>query len=260
MARLSDADFAIQKRINPVLTAMAWAVRNKLREQMEQSFDRPKSWTLNGLQVIPASTDNDNAAVVQIKTGNYKGTPPINVLRHHFTGGSRANSGLEIALQRAGILPSGWYAVPTMFCPVDANGNVKPGHVTKIMSYLELHWKSGYDANSTRQTKDKTRKKEGGGWFVVEHSGAGKTKALGLKAGIYFRNYKTNQAIPEFRFYRSFSPYQKRFDMGDAFDEIKGPWLDKLADVTVEAMNEQLLRAIKSGLAAASAKGKVKVF
>ncbi len=258
MARLSDEDFAIQRRINPVLTAMAWAVRKKLQEQMSASFDRPKAWTLRGLQVIPASTDNDNTAVLQIKTGNYGGTPPINVLGHHFTGGKRPNSGLERALQKAGILPSGWYAVPTMFCPVDANGNVKPGHVNKIMSYLELHWKSGYDANSTRQTKDKTRKKEGGGWFVVQHSGAGKTQELGLKAGIYFRNYKTNHAIPEFRFYRSLSPYQKRFDMQDTFDEIKGPWLDKLGEVTAEAMSEQLIRIIKSGLAAT--KGKIKVF
>lgn len=258
MARLSDAEFAIQKQINPILTSMAWAVRNKMREQFSATFDRPKAWTLNGLEVIPANTKNDNSATVMIKTDKQKGTPPINVLGHHFTGGRRPNTNLEIALQQKGWLPRGWYVVPTSFCPVDSNGNVKPGHVNKIMTYLELHWKSGYNANSNRKTRDKQRKKESGGWFVVQHSGAGgKQEKRNLKAGIYFRNYTNNVAIPEFRFYRSLKPYQKSFDFHETFEQIKGPYIDKLNDAVVDAMTKQLVRAIKDG--AAFAKGKIKI-
>lgn len=259
MARLSDAEFAIQKRINPVLTSMAWAVRNKLREQFNSTFDRPKKWTLDGLEVIPANTKNGNTATVLIKTDKQKGTAPVNVLGHHFTGGRRPNTNLEIALQVAGMLPKGWFVVPTDNCPKDANGNVRPGHVNKIMAYLELHWKPGYFSNSNRKTRDKTRKKESGGWFIVQHSSAGgKKEKRNLKAGIYFRNYKTNAAVPEFRFYRSLKPYKKSFDFNETFENVKGPYVDKLGEVVADEMSKQLIRALKNGVAVA--KGKMNVF
>jgi len=86
-------------------------------------------------------------------------------------------------LQRAGILPSGWFVIPGEGAPLDAYGNVAGSVIVRIASQLQAFGESGYRANETPEQRHKrNRLKKEGRYFAIQPNERG-----ALKPGIYER-------------------------------------------------------------------------
>lgn len=126
------------------LTQTAKDAQSNIIKEMQRAFDRPKPYTLNGTYVKPA-TKRNLVALVKLKDGylgdageqSKKGTPD-KYLAAQVKGGARRPTGFERLLISQGMMPPGYYAVPTNFAPKDAFGNVPSGFYTRVMSQLEI--------------------------------------------------------------------------------------------------------------------------
>ena len=126
------------------LTQTAKDAQSNIIEEMQRVFDRPKPYTLNGTFVKPA-TKRDLTALVKLKDGHFgantessKRGYPDKYLAAEVTGGARRPTAFEKLLIYNGLMPPGYYAVPTNFAPRDPFGNVPPGFYTRIRSQLEI--------------------------------------------------------------------------------------------------------------------------
>ena len=142
------------------LTRTAKDAQANIVQTMERVFDRPKPYTLNGTYVKPA-TKRDLTAVVKLKDGGLgtagekskRGTPD-KYLAAEVTGGARRPTAFEKLLIYNGLMPPGYYAVPTNFAPRDPFGNVPPGFYTRIRSQLEIG--DEFQRKSRNPTKRRT--------------------------------------------------------------------------------------------------------
>lgn len=126
------------------LTQTAKDAQANVADEMRRNFDRPKPFTLNGTYVSPA-TKSRLEATVKLKDGylrgggeNSKRGTPDKYLRAQVQGGARRNTAFERLLIHSGMMPPGYFAIPTSFAPRDAFGNVPPGYYTRIMSQLGI--------------------------------------------------------------------------------------------------------------------------
>jgi hypothetical protein len=96
--------------------------------------------------------------------GGKVGVDPQQVLQAQEFGGRRRDKRSEVALRRAGILPSGFQtAIPTDPYPGsdDGRGNLRGAFVAQLISYLQVSGEQGYRANMTKKRKDKLRNQQG---------------------------------------------------------------------------------------------------
>jgi hypothetical protein len=68
-------------------------------------------------------------------------------------GGSRKVKAFEKSLQRKGLLPAGFAAMPGEAARMDAYGNMSAGQITQILSYFQAFGEQGYSANITDKRK-----------------------------------------------------------------------------------------------------------
>ena len=147
------------------LTSTAKDAQKNIVATMERVFDRPKPYTLNGTYV-KAATKRDLTAVVKLKDG-YLGESPNTkkgtadqYLRAEVQGGARRNTAFEKALIYNGLMPPGYFAIPTKFAPKDSFGNVPPGFYTRMISQLgigdELQRANKNKAKAQRRSPIKT--------------------------------------------------------------------------------------------------------
>ena len=189
---LENVDDLIKHRI-PKMTAMAvTATAKSLKEATEKQlavvFDRPNRWTLGSVYYRPASISDMNAYVwFKDDSAVGKGTPASKYLWAQIHGGPRRFKRYEVALQRFGVLPPGYYTVPGAGIKLDSHGNIPTGTITEIltgvgaltgMSDTEFYGKlGGY----------KKKKKTTANFFVV------KKKHGGLVPGIWERSPETGK-------------------------------------------------------------------
>lgn len=117
------------------LTRTAQQAKVDLRAAMSRDLDRPTNWTLNSLYVRPA-TKTDPVAMVWIKDQD-AGIPAAHYLSPQIEGGNRKNKRFERALQKAGILPAGWYVMPGSAAPIDAYGNIAGRYYSSVLAQLQ---------------------------------------------------------------------------------------------------------------------------
>lgn len=114
------------------LTRTAQAVQQDLKAEMARVFDRPTRYTLGALRVRPATKTNLSATV------HYKNEPGRDgaggYLQPQIKGGPRPYKRFEQHLQRAGILPPGFFVVPGSGVRLNAFGNMSPGQITQVLS------------------------------------------------------------------------------------------------------------------------------
>ena len=163
------------------LTKTAQDVKEAEIDAMRLAFDRPTRFTLNALQVTPATKRDLRAAVVFKISGSKAGGPAARYLGPEVEGGGRAHKSHERRLIAQGIMKANEYAVPTRLAPLDAYGNMKGGTIERILSDVGSaeQW-AGYTANATAKTRARKRRSGKGMYFAVRGQG-------GLPAGIYFR-------------------------------------------------------------------------
>lgn len=194
------------------------------RAEMRRVFDRPTPWVLGGLRYVKARKDKIESKIDLDFWGNKQGVTVEQVLRAEVDGGQRRNKRHEVALRRAGILPSGMQIVPGQAADMDSFGNMKSSQIVQILSWLQAFGQQGYAANSTPKTMDRKRKgarsRYGFEFFVVRPGATrswqrdgGKTGAHKMQPGIYKRTFLAHGSAikPVMIFVRS-GQYQRRFD------------------------------------------------
>ena len=166
------------------LTQTAKDSQQRIVDDMRRSFDRPKPFTLNGTFVSPA-TKSRLEATVKLKDGyargggeNSKRGTPDKYLRAQVQGGARRNTAFERMLIHNGLMPPGYFAIPTNLAPRDAFGNVPPGYYTRIMSQLGV----GDEFQRARRGKQKPRRALSVGPIKRKQQDASKRAAKEAKA------------------------------------------------------------------------------
>jgi hypothetical protein len=138
-ATLSDfGRTQLPKATADALNGAAYIGRSIIRDEMTKVFDRPNRWTLGGIRVDRATPRLLEAAVglrdkVDIKS---RGIPASSYLRPEIMGGARNAKSHERKLRAAGVLPDGFYVVPTKHAQMDAHGNMKVSQVKAILAAL----------------------------------------------------------------------------------------------------------------------------
>jgi hypothetical protein len=184
--RITEVEGQMPFLLAYALTKSVQAAQQAEREVMERVFDQPTRYTLNALAVIPATKYN-LTATLHFREGG--GTPAWKFLGPEVRGGSRHKKGFERALERAGILRANEYAVPSKFMPLDGNGNMRPGLITRILSDVGAN--PDPLSNASTKGRRKRRMRGGGFYFLLRRDGSSAlgTKVYGRRAasGIYFR-------------------------------------------------------------------------
>jgi hypothetical protein len=193
------------------LSKTAVAVKGAEVDEMRKVFDRPTPYTLGGVYVKTASKSNLTARVwLKDKLQAGKGTAAADFLWPQVHGGERQLKRFEKALQYAGVLPRGYYAVPGSGAKMDRYGNMDKGQIVQLISYFQGFGEQGYRANMTGQKIKKLAKGKkttrGFAYFAIP---PGKH----IYPGIYQRTgFAWGTAIkPVLIFVRS-TRYKKRFD------------------------------------------------
>lgn len=181
------------------LTKTGQDIKEAELANMRDVFDRPTPFALNALQLSPATKTNLQA-IVGFKAFAPKGTPGEKFLKAQVEGGPRAKKRHEKALERAGILRSSEYVVPSSAAPLDAYGNIKGSLITRILSDISAN--PDPLSNSTAKTRTRRWKRGGGQYFVMRGRGAAD--------GIYFR-LGLRDIRPILLFVKA-PTYVKRFD------------------------------------------------
>lgn len=189
------------------LTQTAKDSQQRIVDDMRRSFDRPKPFTLNGTFVSPA-TKSRLEATIKLKDGNNKINPenskrgtPDKYLRAQVQGGARRNTAFERMLIHNGLMPPGYFAIPTNLAPRDAFGNVPPGYYTRIMSQLGV----GDEFQRARKGKQKPRRAVSVGPIKRKQQDASKRAAKQAKARV--AKLLKPKALPK---YPIFNVYPKR--------------------------------------------------
>lgn len=183
------------------LNRTAQHVRKTMVGQMDTVFDVPTPFTKNSLY-IKAATKSSLVAYVQVKDKQKRYLLP------EIEGGARGQKGFENLLIRAGIMPSGWFALPASGQKLNQYGNVPPGTVAKILSQLQASRDSLQNEPASKRTK-RNRKLPQGRYFAIK---VGDTS--GLRPGIYERKgLAAHSGIePIFTFTPKAPKYKKRWD------------------------------------------------
>lgn len=186
--RLTDLErrqvpFAIVK----ALTNTAQAAQREVEREIPSVFDRPTPFTLRSVYVRPA-TKSRLYAEVKLKDTAAKGNPAVRWMAPQVHGGARPLKAFEKLLQRAGVMPGGWYAVPTRNAPTDQYGNVRGSMIMQILS--QLHASRDPTANESATVRAKRNdgrsraKKRLSRYFSVQ---PGRERTRHLAPGIWER-------------------------------------------------------------------------
>ena len=137
-----DIDNLVRKQI-PFATAKALTktgqkIKIAIVQEMKRVFNNPTPYTLNSLQLTPA-TKQSLVATVWFKEFGGKGTAATKYLTPQVYGGSRSMKRSEKKL--------GSYYVPGGAIRLNKYGNITPGNITKIMSNLRLFSEKGFSMN-----------------------------------------------------------------------------------------------------------------
>lgn len=170
-----------------------------LRSEMEEKFDEPTKWTLDGLRYRKPTSDKP---VVSIWLEEFagKGIPAATFLRAEIQGGQRRHKRFEQALIARGFMPRNMYAVPGAQAPLDSHGNVPGSFIVRMLSDLQAFGESGYRANRKGERKGARRTN----YFFVPPKGGR------LKPGVYWHMPNRMLGVV-FRFVTA-AAYDKRYD------------------------------------------------
>ena len=193
-----------------------------IKSEMQRAFVGPTTYTLNGTFLKPAKKTDLEARVWVKDNPSGKGTPADRFLLPQIYGGSRGQKGMERLLQRSGLMPAGWYAVPAAGAQLDGNGNVKRSQIVQILSQLKLQRGAGFESRVTGSARsNRTIARQGVTYFALAK------KHRGLEPGIYLkRRFAHGAAVrPVFIFVQSvqYQPRLRFFEVGTATVNARFP-------------------------------------
>lgn len=193
------------RRLSAIAATAATRVANEIRvevqDEMKRVFDRPTPYTLRSVRVKAATASNPVAEVFISEQKAPRDPSPAVVLEPQVEGGPRGTKGLELALRRLGVLPSGWLVVPSKSLPLDAYGNISRGIVQQVIAQLRHQ----VDVGPTNARGIVKAIRKTGGKFIVFKPG-GKTAP-----GVYIADVAGRNVSPVFMFVSKAS-YRRRLD------------------------------------------------
>lgn len=197
------------------LTKTAKEVQTGIQREMMTSFDHPTDYTLGSVYMTPA-TKQKLVAKVGLKDDAFKGVPAARYLAPQIYGGKRSMKAMEKALQAAGLMPSGHFAVPAVGAQMDQFGNVKTSQIVQIMSQLRVQRGGGYDSKrSNSKASKRSVEKQGVTYFAVP-----KTRNR-LKPGIYAKvQFSTGSAVRPVFIFVSTVKYKEALEFFKVAQEI----------------------------------------
>jgi hypothetical protein len=206
--------FATVRAINET----AFQVHERWKQVMPQVFDRPTALTLKGVAYKKASLQQPTAEIF-VRDEVFKGTAPAKYLQAEVSGGPRRQKRFERALQAAGLMPAGTFAVPGKGAELDAHGNLTGAQFVRILSQLRASGEQGYSANETADGRGRRHRREAGkgkkasrrsDYFAVPRA------IGGLKPGVYqrIRTGFGRGVVPVLIFVRS-ANYRARYPVFD---------------------------------------------
>lgn len=210
------------------LTQTAKAAQREVHREMSRVFDRPTRYTLGSVWVKPAKKTNLVAEVKIQDTARDSSTRPVQWLIAEIEGGARRRKGFEVLLQGKGVMPSGWYAIPTRAVKLDAYGNVSAGTINQILSQLQARNDYNLDRNESaaqRKRRNSVRyrgRKALSRYFSVMPGGPPRTAHLHpgiwerINAGAFVGPMQGGNIRPVFLFVQSPPKYRRRL----RFDRI----------------------------------------
>lgn len=196
------------------LLKTAQAIQASEMALMQRVFDRPTRWTLGAIKVKPTARFAVSVGILD-PDGYYKRAQSY--LGTQVTGGQRRIKAFEAALQKRGLMPPSWMAVPGAGAEWDAYGNMSAGQIRQVLSWFDAaeRW-SGSTQNMGEAGRAKRRKgtrtKRGFEYFVVL-PGRDNYGRHRLHPGIYKRvSFVFGKAIKPVLIYVNKTSYQPRFD------------------------------------------------
>jgi hypothetical protein len=190
-------------------------VQPGIRREMQRTFDRPTSYTLNSTFLKPATKVDLEARVwLKDRSAAGKGTPADRYLAPQIYGGQRHQKGMERLLQMGGLMPAGWVAVPAAGAQLDGNGNVKRSQIVQILSQLKLQRGAGFESRASGSGRsNRTIAKQGVTYFALP------VARRGLAPGIYLKRKagRGKSILPVFVFAAkaTYRPILKFFEVGE---------------------------------------------
>lgn len=221
------------------LTRTAVQVRDKVKNAMSTSLDKPTPYTLRQLKYVAATAQKPVAAVgfgvvaIEDASGNVmryqdlgaSETSAGRYLHDQIHGGPRRDKRFEKALRSVGVLPPGWFAVPGARAKMDSYGNQSVGEMRQILSWFDAaELVAGSRQNMRQKGRDKrikgTKKTAGFEYFVVQAGASrsfvranGKSGTHKMQPGIYKRiSHTMGSQIQPIMIFVNSAKYQRRFD------------------------------------------------
>lgn len=179
MGKLAERD--VKVALTRALNDEGYWVQRALQAEMHSIFDRPTPFITRNVRVFHATPDDLSVAIAPTMTTDYSvfqrggkvGVDPQDVLQAQEAGGTRRDKRSESVLRRAGILPAGFQtAIPATPYPgsADAYGNIRPGFMVQMLSYLQAFNEQGFKANMLQKNRRRlergTAKQAGRRYFV----------------------------------------------------------------------------------------------
>lgn len=196
------------------LTRAAQAAKLEVERQMPSIIDRPTAYTLRGFRLYRA-TKTKLYAEVDFRPAFGRGTNARDYLSPMVFGGARKLKAFERSLQSAGLLPSGYMAMPGSAAKMDGHGNMSRGQIVQILSYFKAFGEQGYSANMTDAKRKKlaqgsARSGKRGVSYFVGKPGGGK-----LPMGVWQKTSfgAAGSAIKPVIIYAKAPIYRKQFDV-----------------------------------------------
>lgn len=147
--KLSEAPGQIRYATQMGLNKTAYDIRDGVKKEMTQTFDRPTPYTLNSLKVDTAKPSNLAAEV------NFKGKPSGHYLKPQVFGGGRPLKIFERNYDKTN--PGGNYLIPGtkkgQGPPLDRYGNVSGAQILRMLSVLGQAREGQNETTKSRQRK-----------------------------------------------------------------------------------------------------------
>jgi hypothetical protein len=204
-----QARYALRQAMNKTVQ---WA-ETDVRRAMRTSFDKPTPFFLRSLRIVYAAKEKLEVALWFKDRGLDDGSEAM--VLPHVEGGPRRLKPMELRLQRAGLLPAGWYAVPGSAAKLDGNGNMSRGQISQMLNVLGTYREAGYNKADSR-TRDRLLKgnaKKGVDGFAYWVNPVGARRAKHLPPGVYQRfTTVIGSVLKPVLIFVSKAQYRQRFD------------------------------------------------
>jgi hypothetical protein len=201
------------------LTRTIQDVQKAEKAEMQRAFDRPTAFALNSTFIKPASKSNLEARLWVKDRASGTAIPADRVLLPEIYGGGRGQKGMDRMLQRAGLMPTGWFAVPAAGARLDANGNVQRSQIAQVLAALSVQRSAQAPGRGKARTARAVR--QGETYFALARA------RRGLKPGIYLKRQLAHGSTikPVFIFVSSvhYRPRPKFFEVGQATARARFP-------------------------------------